>query len=155
MRIRILFLFLVISPTSANCFANELLNSVIENAFQVQGELTTEKLLSSGIWSKDQRALLIHKEEGTNSLLYVFIDHGDNGFLTIDLSYMVNSKSNSKLGRDRNYYDKYEQEVLLSEKWGEYLIGVAVRTRAWKDGQRYTVQNKPTLLKENGEKFIP
>ena len=155
MRFRIFFLSLIVSLSSANCFANKLLSSIVEDAFQVQGELLTEELLSSGVWSKDRKALLIHKKEGTNSLLYVFIEQGSNRFLTIDLSDMVNSKSNAKLGRDRDYYDRYEQEALLYEKWGAYLIGVAVRTTAWKDGQRYTVQNKPTLIKENGEKFKP
>ncbi len=158
MKIRIFFLlftFLINMPLLANTTGEEL-SLVVTRAFaQVSSVYKAKKLISSGKWSEDRSTLLIYILDGSASEMYVFLKQDDSNYLPVKLNYLVNSEFNGKLGRNREYYDKYEQIPVLSQGWQDYLVGVSIITRAWKDGQRFTVKNKPVLIKKNGETLSP
>ena len=135
--------------------ADDSLGSVIEAAFSEKTDLTIQELVSIGFWSEDKEIFLIYEANDLNSLLYIFINQSSGQYLPVNLSYLVNSQFNGKLGRKRTYYDKYQQEPIFWQGGKEYVIGVSINTTAWKDGQRYTVKHKPTLIKQNGEIFEP
>lgn len=146
---------LILMLSSCKTMADDPLDSAIETAFSGKTDLTIQELVASGVWGEDKEVFLIYEANGLNSLLYVFIHQNSGQYLPVNLSYLVNSQSNGKLGRKRTDYDKYQQEPLLWQGWSEYVIGVSIKTRAWKDGQRYTVENKPMLIKQNGEIVTP
>jgi hypothetical protein len=130
--------------------------SMVANTLEKHGETyDVKKLISNGEWNIDKTAMIIHIPNGLSSLLYVFVKQDGGAFVPVDISYRVNSEMNHKLGRSRSYYDKYVQTPVVSQRRDEYIVGVGIITQAWKDGQHYTVESKPTLIRQNGRILNP
>jgi hypothetical protein len=132
------------------------LRSVVSKTFEsFDLDASEDELFSLGVWSDDRHSYIVHYPNGLDSIMIIFLAQDDKSYLPVNLSYLVNSKFNGKLGRDREFYDRYEQEASLSTDWTDYIVGVSITTRAWKSGQRYTVTKKPVLIKRNGETLKP
>lgn len=148
-----LFLFNVISFSEQR---ENALFSVVSGALKNhEKSYNVNELIYNGKWNSDKTALVIFVPDGLSSLLYVFVKQDGGAFIAVDISYRVNREMDYKLGRNRNYYEKYVQTPVIVNMRNEYVVGIGIKTQAWKDGQRYTVETKPTLIKKNGEKSDP
>jgi len=151
----IIIFFLISINTFSEQRENGLLSVVSEALKNDKRIYDFNELISNGEWNADKTAIVIHIPDGLSSLLYVFLRQDDGTFIAVDLSYRVNNEMNYKLGRRRNYYDKYVQTPVVCNRQDGYAVGVGIRTQAWKNGQRYTVESKPTRIKKNGERLDP
>ena len=151
LHIKIIILLIFLYPAFG--FTDGTIKSSVSEMIQAL-EVDAEALIERGQWNTERNILVIHSSEAAGSL-YAFLRQENNQYIAVNLSYLVNSEYNGKLGQSKAYYDDYQQSVILSEGVGEYAVGISVKTMAWKNGLRYTVQQKPTYLKLTGETLDP
>lgn len=77
------------------------------------------------------------------------VRQGDGSFLEVDLS-AVESGNFGKLGRGRGDYDRFETTAVEWLPRGDDLLQVRLQTRAWRQGQRYTVF-EPLIYHRDGK----
>jgi hypothetical protein len=92
------------------------------------------------------RAISIARKEGT--FILVLICKSDGTCVAADASN-VELANFGYFGRPRGEYERFET---LPTRWlprTDGLLQVLIRTRAWRDGQRYTV-SEPLIIKPDG-----
>jgi hypothetical protein len=118
----------------------------------IQSEITTEELqtsLASGLWDGDGSAVAISILRGRSSIVFVFLKREDGSFLAVDVSG-VELGNCGALGRRRSEYERCETVPIKWFPREEGRFRVLMRTRAWKDGQRYTA-TEPLLIRQDGK----
>jgi len=108
---------------------------------------TILKALEDGLWNSNRTTIAISCA-GPNpepSVVFVFLRQANGTFLAVDISVVENGNF-SKIGIARRpAYDRFETKPIkwLNQDDGSFCVDI--RTRAWKDGQRYTVVESLTI----------
>ena len=106
------------------------------------------RALESGLWNSNRTAVAVSIPRPKASVGFVFLRQANGTFLAADASG-VEGGNFGKLGRPRTDYERFETTPTewLHRKDG--LFQVRMRTRAWRNGQRYTV-SEPLLIRPDG-----
>ena len=107
-------------------------------------QLTTA--LSSGLTHPDGAAVAIAIPRAEASL--VLVRRPDGTHLAADAS-QVETANFGVWGRKRHEYDRYETIPIKWLSRDDELLQVSIRTRAWRNGQRYTVV-EPLRIRPDG-----
>jgi len=105
--------------------------------------------IKSGLWNSEKTAAALSINKSGGSLCLVLIKRPNKSFIVVDVSN-VEYGNFGKFGYPRSYYDRYETTPVEWLKRDDSHFQIVFRTRAWKDGQRYTVK-EPLIVKKNGE----
>lgn len=104
--------------------------------------------LSSGLTHPDGAAVAIAIPRAEASLILVLIRRPDGTHLVADAS-QVETANFGVWGRKRHEYDGYETIPIRWLSRDDELLQVSIRTRAWRNVQRYTVV-EPLRIRPNG-----
>jgi len=118
------------------------------------GEVATNELVSAlqaGLWNSNRTAVAVSiaRPHPETSLVFVFLSQNDGTYLAVD-AHGVEGGNLGKLGiASRAGYDRFETTPTewLHREDGRFQV--VMRTRAWKDGKRYTA-SEPLLIGRNG-----
>ena len=114
-------------------------------------EITTNQLaaaLSSGLWNSNLTALAISIPQPKASVIFVFLRQTNGTYLASNASG-VEAGNFGKLGRERTDYERFETTPVEWLHRTDGKFQVIMRTRAWRNGQRYTV-SEPLLIGSDG-----
>lgn len=146
----LLILFLLISTASAE--ESRINAALLISAKKALSEVITENelvgVLESGLWNPERSALAVSVLKPKASVLYVFLLQANDTYLAIDISG-VESGNFGKLGRSRSDYERFETTPTEWLHRTDGLFSVHMRTRAWRDGKRYTVY-EPLIICPDG-----
>jgi hypothetical protein len=117
-------------------------------------EVTTNQVvrgLQAGHWNSNRTAVAVSiaQPHPNASLVFVFIRQNEGAYLAVD-ARGVEGGNLGKLGIARHAgYDRFETTPTgwLHREDGRFQV--VMRTRAWKDGKRYTA-SEPLLIGRNG-----
>lgn len=102
-------------------------------------KISTDEIIRAidrGLWNTNKTALALSFLRPKASLLFVFLEQQDGGYLAVDVSRMENANIGF-IGPDR-LYDRVETAPLKWLHRNDGLFQIQMRTRAWSSGQRYT-----------------
>lgn len=86
------------------------------------------------------------------SIVLVLIRKADEGYLASDVSHVENLAF-GYWGRKRKEYERWETTPVEWLPREDGQLQVLIRTRAWRNGQRYTAA-EPLLIKPDGTPFF-
>jgi hypothetical protein len=104
--------------------------------------------LSGGLKHPDGAAVAIAIPRAEATLILVLIGRPDGSYLAADAS-QVETANFGVWGRKRHEYDRYETIPIKWLSRDDELLQVSVQTRAWRNGQQYTV-TEPLLIRLDG-----
>ncbi len=107
--------------------------------------------IASGLWNSEKTALAVVHHRSKGSIVYIFIRQKTGEYLAVDASD-VESGNFGKLGFKRTHYDRFKTELVEWMKSEDSKLQIFVRTRAWKNGVRYTA-SEPLLIASDGTVF--
>ena len=110
-----------------------------------------EEVLGKGLWNSNRTAVAISipMPPPKASRSFIFLYQPDGTFLACDASG-VEGGNFGKLGTaKRERYDRYETTPIKWLSRDDGYFQVMMQTRAWKDGQRYTVA-EPLVIRKDG-----
>ena len=110
-----------------------------------------EKAVKKGFWNDEKNAVVVTVFIKKASVNYVFIIKEGGTISPVDISN-VEGGNLGKIGWSKNEYEKVETEPVNWIKRKDRLLQIKMRTRAWKDGQRYTVY-EPLILDRKGKVY--
>jgi hypothetical protein len=139
-----LILFALIAAASAG---EPQIDSALLAAAQkaMPREVTTNELVSvlqAGLWNSNRTAIAISIPKLKASVIFVFLRQTNATYLAVNASG-VEGGNFGKLGlAGRAGYDRFETTPTewLHREDGRFQV--VMRTRAWKDGKRYTVSER-------------
>lgn len=117
-------------------------------------EVTTNELVSvlqAGLWNSNRTAVAVSiaQPHPTSSLVFLFLRQKDGTYLAVD-ARGVEGGNLGKLGIARRAgYIRFETTPTEWLHREDGRLQVVMRTRAWKDGKRYTA-SEPLLIGRNG-----
>lgn len=103
---------------------------------------------ASALWNADRSAAAVHSRVDGRARVLAFVRQDDGTFATVDLSEVEN-RNLGKLGRNGPAYKRVETRALQWIDRKDGLLQLRVRTQAWRQGQRYTVE-EPVLFDATG-----
>ena len=106
------------------------------------------RALESGLWNSNRTALAVSITQPKASVVFVFLRQTNGTYLAADASGVAGGNF-GKLGRPRTDYERFETTPAEWLHREDGWFQVRMRTRAWRDGQRYTV-SEPLLIKPDG-----
>jgi hypothetical protein len=118
------------------------------------GEIATNHLiraLETGLWNSNRTAVVVSvsQQHPKESVVFVFLRQPDGTYLAADAS-RVEAGNFGKLGLlPRTDYKRFETTPIEWLHRDDGLFQVRIRTRAWRDGQRYTVY-EPLIIRPDG-----
>jgi hypothetical protein len=104
--------------------------------------------LESGLWNSNRTAVAVSVKQSKASVVFVFLRQTNGHYLATDASG-VEGGNFGNLGRPRTDYERFETTPVDWLNREDGWCQVVMRTRAWRDGQRYTV-SEPLLIKPDG-----
>ena len=116
--------------------------------------VTTNELVSvlqAGLWNSNRTAVAVSiaQPHSKSSLVFVFLHQNNGTYLAVD-ARGVEGGNLGKLGIARRAgYVRFETTPTEWLHREDGRLQVVMRTRAWKDGKRYTV-SEPLLIGRNG-----
>lgn len=144
----LLFLFLCSAKTYANNKDEALFKAAPDSLKSKVSKTEIHKAIKEGLWNKDKSAVAIYFLRPESSIIYIFIFNNDGKILPVDISTVENGNV-GKVGYARkNEYDKFETKPVNWIERNDDLLQINMRTRVWKNGQRYTTYEKLLLNKE-------
>ena len=140
---------------AASIEASELDQALLNSAREVLLEEISmeglEVVLGKGLWNSNRTAVAISipMPPSKASLSFIFLYQPDGTFLACDASG-VEGGNFGKLGTaGRESYDRYETTPVKWLHRDNGYFQVMMQTRAWKNGQRYTVA-EPLVIRKDG-----
>ena len=115
-----------------------------------QGISTNEisRTLDTGLWNSNRTAVAISLASLKAPTAFVFLKQTDGKYLAVDMS--IEGLGIGAMGTaGRSAYERLELTPIQWLRRDDGMFMVLMRTRAWKDGQRYTV-SKPLLIRQDG-----
>lgn len=100
------------------------------------------------LWNRDRTAAVSSVHTDNGSVVTAYVRQQDGTFLTFDLS-AVEGGNFGKLGRSRKDFDRFETTPIEWLQRQDGLLQVRIQTRAWRQGQRYTV-TEPLVFSPDG-----
>lgn len=156
-RVRKIALFLLISPllAAANVLAAEphIDEALIVAALKALPRETSSnkvvQVLQTGLWNTNRTAVAVSFVKPKASVIVVFLRQPNGAYLATDASG-VEDGNFGKLGiGGRAGYERFETVPVQWLRRDDQLFQVVMRTRAWKNGKRYTV-SEPLIIKPDG-----
>lgn len=172
----IFVLFLIVIFLSLVCFARQQNQLLLQSLKTVFTDYSTEQqlneIIEKGIWSKDKSVFVVSEKNGNTIFIYAFLKK-DKEFIALKLWNFEKDEEISKFGRKLSYYDKFriipsiwefdknqyfknrkalsneEREGIIKYFEGR-IISVSYTLQAWKNGQRYTGDFKPVIIRKDG-----
>lgn len=146
-KLKILLIALIVSHFLA-LMGDKKSDNLMDVAFKTLkkevSKAKVESAVNKGFWNDDKSAVVISVFRKKTSINYVFIIKEGGTISPVDIS-KVEGGNLGKIGWARNKYEKVETEPVNWIKIKDRLLQINMRTRAWKDGQRYTVYEKLIL----------
>jgi len=106
------------------------------------------RALDTGLWNSNRTAVAICLTNSKASTVFVFLKHTDGKYLAVDAS--IEGLGIWQIGiAPRSAYERLELTPVQWLDREDGMFMVLMRTRAWKAGQRYTVE-KPLLIRQDG-----
>lgn len=109
------------------------------------------KSLESGLWNSDRKAVAVSvpQKHPKESLVFIFMRQPNGRYLAAD-AIGVEAGNFGKLGLlPRADYERFETKPVEWLDRDDELFQVRIRTRAWRNGQRYTVY-EPLIIRPDG-----
>lgn len=109
------------------------------------------KVLQAGLWNSNRTgvAISLPRQKAKGSLVFVFLRQTNGVYLAVEASG-VEGGNLGKLGiAGPAPFDRIETTPIRWHAHEDGVFHVEMRTRAWKDGKRYTV-SEPLLIRSNG-----
>ena len=139
--------------TTVTIFANEAAFDLARKFAVKNGVIKTniELGIKNAVWKKDKSAVAM-SFQGVESSLCIVV-YKNEKFLVSDVSKVENDNF-ANLGFKRLHYDRYLTEPTVWTETGRFnytnfsdrtLHQITFRTRAWRNGQRYTVSESLIL----------
>jgi hypothetical protein len=110
-----------------------------------------DTMILGGLWNTNKTALVASHHKSGGSVVYIFIRQASGDFLPVDVS-RVEEGNFGRLGFRRTHYHRFETVPTEWSKRDDSKLQVWIRTRAWKNGQRFTVA-EPVLVASDGTIF--
>jgi hypothetical protein len=106
------------------------------------------KAVHTGLWNSDRTAVAICVTNSMSPIVWVFLKQTNSQYLGVDVS--IQGLGTGFLGiAPRSAYERLELTAVSWLPRDDGMFMVLLRTRVWKNGQRYTV-SKPLLIQEDG-----
>jgi hypothetical protein len=135
----VLFVFGVFSAV-ANC-QTQIEESLLGAALSVFPDDVSEDeamtLLQSGLWHDDPTAVAVSIPRGNECLTFIFLSQPDGTYSAADASW-VSGAAFGFWGFPREEIERFEIEPLSWSINHHGNLMVRIRTRGWREGQRYT-----------------
>ena len=128
----------------------ELFDAVKNQLSQVYTIEDIRNSVMHGLWNPVKTAIVITFHSSKKTTIYMFIPDKEEKYKAVDISLVENGNI-GKIGiAGREQYSKIESTPFewIIRKDENYQI--KIRTRAWKDGQLYTVY-EPLIVTEDGK----
>jgi hypothetical protein len=148
-RVALILFALAAAASAGESRIDVALLAAAQNAMPV--EIATNqwtRALESGLWNSNRTAIAVSITQPKASVVFVFLRQTNDTYLAADASG-VEGGNFGKLGRSRTEYERFETTPVEWLHREDGWFQVRMRTRAWRDGQRYTV-SEPLLIKPDG-----
>lgn len=103
----------------------------------------------AALWNAGRSAAAVSARVDGRASVTAFVRQADGSFLKIDLS-QVEQRNLGKLGPGGAEYERVETQPLQWLERRDGLLQLRIHTRAWRQGQRYTVE-EPVIFQADGQ----
>ena len=143
------FFLFIQSSYSAEDIAPELLNVAKVHLLQNFSIKDIKQSLMRGSWNADKSAIAVTLYKPKKTVVFIFIQQDEKKYKAVDIS-QIEDGNLGKLGMARRM--EYSKIETIPTEWrnrDDSSYQVVLRTRVWKDGQRYTVYEE-LIITANG-----
>jgi hypothetical protein len=134
---------------AADGMETELVQAAIKHLSQSFTEEDIRNSVKQGLWNAGRSAVVIALPGTKKTTIVMFIQGNGKSFKPVDIS-LVEDGSLGKIGiGGRKSCSKVESVPVEWIARDDECFQIKIRTRAWKDGQRYTVY-EPLIVTADG-----
>jgi hypothetical protein len=98
-----------------------------------------DSALESGLWHQNPPAVAVSIPRGNESATFIFVRQTDGTYSAADISWAARTAFGF-WGFPREEIERFEMQPLTWQTNHNGTLMVRIRTRGWREGQRYTAQ---------------